>query len=67
MASHRNRREVEREIVELGGTVENLPGTGARMYRHPLMGPTVRVNGRRKDSTRRTNCWLRRLKQRLLS
>ena len=54
-----NRIELERELRWLGGTVEIVNGTGELLYRHPLTKLRMRVNGRRKDATRRAECWLR--------
>lgn len=47
-----NRRELDSLIIELGGTIEYPRRTGDALYRHPSCPHPVRVNNRRKDSTR---------------
>jgi hypothetical protein len=47
-----NRRELDAIIIELGGTIEYPRRTGDALYRHPAVAHPVRVNSRRKDSTR---------------
>lgn len=47
-----NRRELDTIIRELGGTIEYPRRTGDAIYRHPAFPRPVRVNNRRKDSTR---------------
>lgn len=44
------RRDLERVLVSLGGTVEERRGTGELFYRHPSMSWYVTTNGRRKDA-----------------
>lgn len=47
-----NRREIDSIILDLGGTIEYPRRTGDALYRHPAVSRPVRVNNRRKDSTR---------------
>lgn len=47
-----NRRDLDRILVSLGGTVRHLPRTGEIQYSHPLMHTRPRANGRRKDAGR---------------
>jgi len=47
-----NRRELDRIILELGGTIEYPRRTGDALYRHRSFPHPVRVNNRRKDATR---------------
>jgi hypothetical protein len=47
-----NRRELDSIILELGGTIEYPRRTGDALYRHRSVPYPVRVNNRRKDSTR---------------
>jgi hypothetical protein len=47
-----NRRELDSIILDLGGTIEYPRRTGDVLYRHPAVAHPVRVNNRRKDSTR---------------
>jgi hypothetical protein len=47
-----NRREIDSIIIALGGTIDYPRRTGDALYRHPSVPHPVRVNNRRKDSTR---------------
>jgi len=47
-----NRRELDSIILELGGTIEYPRRTGDALYRHRSVPHPVRVDNRRKDSTR---------------
>ena|SRR6185369_4872873 len=59
-----NRRELEREILDLGGTVRGLRRTGENMYEHPLMRG-IKVGARRKTASEAAAAWVRRLKRKL--
>ena len=54
-----NRRELDKILVELGGTIEYPRRTGEAIYRHPCLPRPVRVNNRRKDSTRELVAFVR--------
>ena len=47
-----NRRELDRIILELGGTIDYPRRTGDALYRHCAVPHPVRVNNRRKDAPR---------------
>lgn len=60
-----NRHELERELLRLGASVEPIPGTGEVLYKHPLVAKWVRVNRRRKDATKASEVFLRKLRNAL--
>ena len=47
-----NRRDLDRVLRDLGGSVVPIKRTGEIQYRHPLMQNRPRANGRRKDAPR---------------
>ncbi len=59
------RREFERFVAAVGGTVERVRRTGEVIYRHPLMEKPARANCRKKDTTRHDITWGRELQRRL--
>lgn len=58
-----NRREVERRVLELGGTVEPVNRTGEHRYSHPAVPRKVVHNCRRKDASRQALVWLRHVEE----
>lgn len=47
-----NRRDLDREFKQLGGSVTLLPGTGDIQYTHPALSQRPKANSRRKDAPR---------------
>jgi hypothetical protein len=47
-----NRRDLDRILLRLGGSIEFPRRTGEVLYRHPLMAKRARANARRKDASR---------------
>lgn len=47
-----NRRDLDRILLRLGGTIEFPRRTGDVLYRHPLLPHPARANARRKDASR---------------
>ena len=45
-----NRRDLDRIFRRLGGTIEDVRGTGELRYRHPMMSSCPKANKRRKDA-----------------
>ena len=45
-----NRRELDRILNHLGGTVRHLRRTGEIAYSHPLIAHRPKADGRRKDA-----------------
>ncbi|MRD49361.1 hypothetical protein GHT07_18960 [Caenimonas koreensis DSM 17982] len=48
-----NRADFDHIWIELVGEILHARRTGEVVYRHSLLDYSVRVNGRRKDTTRR--------------
>lgn len=49
----RNLREMRNVWKSLGGTVEDVRGTGEERYSHPRIPRPITVNKRRKDTPRK--------------
>ena len=58
-----NRRELDRRLIELGGTVVFLKRTGEVQYLHPALPERPRANGRRKDAPRHLTQFVMRLER----
>jgi hypothetical protein len=56
-----NRREAERAVVRVGGTIIEINGTGERRMFHPCGGYSCRYSVSRKDLPRSVLVWLKRL------
>lgn len=56
-----NRRDLERRIVRLGGSVEPVRRHGENRYSHPAVPEKVKHNARRKSASRHAEVWLRRI------
>jgi hypothetical protein len=54
-----DRRQFDREWRAQGGTIEHVRGTGEKRYRHPTRTKPIRINGRRKDLTRKLSVALK--------
>lgn len=61
MNSGMNRREALKLWVDLGGTVDERPGTGEVVCRHPKLLKVIVINNRRKDATRELTTALKRI------
>lgn len=61
MNSGMNRRDALKLWRELGGSVDERPGTGEVVCRHPNLLKAIVVNNRRKDATRELTTALKRI------
>ena len=59
--SGRDLRKSRELWKKLGGSVQDIRGTGEERYSHPKIERPIKVNKRRKDSPRKLTTTLRRL------
>lgn len=58
-----NRRDLDRRLVNLGGTVRALVRTGEIQYSHPMLPEQPRADGRRKDAPRHLVAFVHRVER----
>jgi hypothetical protein len=58
-----NRRDLDRLLVNLGGTVRALARTGEIQYSHPMLPERPRADGRRKDAPRHLVAFVHRIER----
>lgn len=58
-----NRRDLDRRLVNLGGTVRALARTGEIQYSHPMLPERPRADGRRKDAPRHLVVFVHRVER----
>lgn len=58
-----NRRDLDRRLVNLGGTVRALARTGEVQYSHPTLPERPRADGRRKDAPRHLVAFVHRVER----
>ena len=62
-----NRRDLDRRLLNLGGTVRALTRTGEVQYSHPLLPERPRADGRRKDAPRHLVAFVHRVERAVAS
>ena len=58
-----NRRDLDRRLINLGGTVRALARTGEIQYSHPMLLERPRADGRRKDAPRHLVTFVHRVER----
>lgn len=58
-----NRRDLDRRLFNLGGTVRALARTGEIQYSHPMLRERPRADGRRKDAPRHLVAFVHRIER----
>ena len=56
-----NRRDLDRRLLNLGGTVRAIARTGEVQYSHSLLPERPRADGRRKDAPRHLVAFVHRV------
>ncbi len=58
-----NRRELDRQLIELGGSIVYLRRTGEVQYQHPALPERPRADSRRKDAPRHLTNFVMRVER----